>query len=569
MDMLMQFVRNLGGARIIMIGGMVAFVALLFSVLGNNSSGAMAVLYAGLGPREANAVIGQLEAQNVNYVVNGSTIRVPSSQVDRLRITLAEQSISGGVVGNEIFDEESSFGRTSAEVAFNRLRAIQGELTRTIESLQGISSARVHVVLPERTPFAQSRQDPTASILLSTTGIGQRQARAIQSLVAGAVPGLSADRVAISDVAGRIYSTGEANENGQQFSTLDDYRTAQENRYAQRIQQQLERIVGPGGVDVTVALAMDLVRETTTSLTYNPDLQVVSGTTTITEESQDTDENFGVTAGNNDATTEPQGGGTTGSSERRSEETSNFLNSRSENTQIKEPGRITGLNVAVTVDQKRTEDADGAETLSQWSDAELDNLRSLVTTSVPPLYDEDGQSIEPTITLQQFAFVQPPELVPQTNLVQQALGLAPGDLVQLINSGGLVVIAMIFLLIVVRPIVMRVIEAIPDAPPPPDPNIPIESEVRPDLAQITGPQDVNADVLARAAAGDEAAQLAVVSAQRDGSLDMSRFGTDSRIDVAQVEGRLQESAIKKVADIIRNNPDDSLAIIRSWLYAEE
>ena len=114
---------------------------------------------------------------------------------------------------------------------------------------------------------------------------------------------------------------------------------------------------------------------------------------------------------------------------------------------------------------------------------------------------------------------------------------------------------------------MRVIEAIPDAPPPPDP-AQLEAAAIAETPAITGPQQITPEIMAAAAEGDENATALVMQARQQGHLAIDQMGTDNKIDVAQVEGRIQESAIKKVANIIKANPDESVSIVRHWLYAD-
>src|SRR3954465_1991399 len=150
------------------------------------------ILFSGLESRDAAAVTGKLDSMAVKYdVKEGGTILVPADQVTRLRIALAQDNLPAAGVGYEIFDKSDAFGTTSFVQNINRLRALEGELARSIQTIEGVDSARVHLVIPERQIFSRDAQNPSGSVVLKTRGVMDRgQVTAIQHLVAAAVQGL-------------------------------------------------------------------------------------------------------------------------------------------------------------------------------------------------------------------------------------------------------------------------------------------------------------------------------------------------------------------------------------------
>jgi flagellar M-ring protein FliF len=133
---------------------------------------------------------------------DGGTILVPADQVTKLRMALAQDNLPAAGVGYEIFDKSDAFGTTAFVQNINRLRALEGELARSIQTIEGIESARVHLVVPERQIFSRDAQTPSGSVVLKTRGVlGRGQVQAIQHLVAAAVASLTPDRVAIVDDA--------------------------------------------------------------------------------------------------------------------------------------------------------------------------------------------------------------------------------------------------------------------------------------------------------------------------------------------------------------------------------
>ena len=570
MDNFLQFLRNLGTGRLVLIGLVGALTVFFFiAIVGRWQNAPMTVLYSDLDPANASTIAQRLEAENIPYETDagGRVLKVPRDQVDRLRLTLAGDGLTGSVVGKEIFDQESSFGRTSFELNVNYVRAVEGEIARTIKYLGSVSEARVHIVMPERRPFEREASEPSASILVRTTGagLGRREAQAIQSLVATAVPGLSPERVTISDTSGRLLVDG-ASEQGEfsSFTSLEEARLAKERMYRNKIEQLLARRVGEGRVRAEVSVQMDMSRTTTNAVRYDPDNQVILSQNVVEEESSETDQVGGqVTTAN--SLPDAQGSGSAPSNTAsKTEEVTNFENSKTETVTIKEPGEITQLRVAVLVDGIREIDEEGNTTSYQErSPDEINQLRDLVLTAIPFVESAD-RTDEVIVTSMRFVDPAP---IAQAAQDFSMFGLNKQDLIEVVSEGGVIISIILVILLVVRPLVMRLIEAIPDAPAAPDPGQ-IEDRTM-ETPAIMGPgTPVTAEVMAAAAAGDEDAAAAVRYAQQTGALVRDDMRTDAKIDVAQVEGRIQESAIKKVADIIRSNPDESIAIVKTWLYAE-
>lgn len=582
MDGLLQFIRNMGAGRLLMMGvvGLMA-VGFFWAIGGGLQTASMTTLYADLEPSAASSIAQQLDAQNIPYESNatGTLIKVPSDRVDQLRLRFASEGLSGGVVGKEIFDGESSFGRTSFELNINYVRAIEGELSRTIKSIRSINEARVHIVMPERRPFQREENRPSASILLQTSGaIGSNQAQAIQSLVASAVPGLSADRITITDTNGRLLVDGSGDSEFSSFSDLEEARLSKERIYRSKIEELIGSVVGQGLVRAEVSITMDMNRTTTSATSFDPDGQVVLSSNVIEENSQEGKPGGGVTVGSNI----PNGqGGSAGSDDSaessKTSEVTNFENSRTETVTVKEPGEITQIRVSVLVDHNRVLDANGATvgTPTPRPQSEIDQIRSLVLTALPSIGQAADAGIpgaagnQPVnlanVTVTQMRFVDPIPI--ESTMDPLALfGFDKGFVIEMAKYGVFLIMGMLVLFLIVRPLVTRLIDAIPDAPPPVDPTL---EDKRVEMPAISAPgSPLSAEIMAAAARGDEDASAAVMAARASGSLVADKMGTDSKIDIAQVEGRIQESAIKKVAEIIRSNPEESVAIVRTWLYAE-
>ena len=172
----------------------------------------MAPLFTDLTVEDSAAIVKDLERQAIPYTVkaDGAIVMAPKDQVARLRMKLAESGLpKGGGVGYEIFDKSEALGATTFIQNINKLRAIEGELARTIRSLDRVQSARVHLVLPDRPLFSRDKIEPSASIVLRVRGaLEAQQVRAIRHLAATAVNGLKPERVSVIDEAGRLLADG-------------------------------------------------------------------------------------------------------------------------------------------------------------------------------------------------------------------------------------------------------------------------------------------------------------------------------------------------------------------------
>lgn len=226
MNALIEFVKTLGAARIAAMGAVTAVLIGFFAlVIVRVSTPAMAPLFTELTLDDSARIVKELDTQGINYELRaeGSTILVPKPDVTRLRMKLAETGMPrGGSVGYEIFDKSDALGTTSFVQNVNHLRALEGELARTIRSIDRVASARVHLVIPERQLFARDKQDPSAAIVLKLRGqLDAGQVRAIRHLIASAVRGLKPERISIVNEQGKLLADGSGNEADPVASGLD------------------------------------------------------------------------------------------------------------------------------------------------------------------------------------------------------------------------------------------------------------------------------------------------------------------------------------------------------------
>src|ERR1700750_3187421 len=210
----------------------------------------MTTLFTDLSPEDSAGIVKDLERQAIPFELrnDGAVIMVPHDRVTRLRMKLAESGLpKGGGVGYEIFDKSDAIGATSFVQNINHLRALEGELARTIRAIDRVQAVRVHLVLPERPLFSRETPEPSAAIVLRVRGaLEPQQVRAIRHLVASSVNGLKPQRVSVVDDTGQLLADGSSENGGMGDVGGDERRTAYENRLRGQIESIVTSVVGSG-----------------------------------------------------------------------------------------------------------------------------------------------------------------------------------------------------------------------------------------------------------------------------------------------------------------------------------
>ena len=298
MESVLNLFKRFGLGRFAAIAGAVAgAVAVIAGVMLKMGAEPQALLYANLDLKEASQITAALDQGGVKYEVkgDGSTIMVPRDKVASTRLMLASKGLpTSGSVGYEIFDNANALGQTDFVQNLNRQRALEGELARTIQSLRGVTSARVHLVMPKHQLFDdEDAASPTASIVVGLAGGGDLtadQVRSIRNLVAGAVPNLKPDRVTVVDETGKMLAAGSPDGDASLDSQAASDRKSQiEDHIRRAVKDVVEGVVGAGKARVQVTADLDLTQLTEQKETFDPDGQVVRSTTTAAEKSNQAD----------------------------------------------------------------------------------------------------------------------------------------------------------------------------------------------------------------------------------------------------------------------------------------
>jgi flagellar M-ring protein FliF len=383
----LDFLTRLGPGRIAAMGVVsLALVGFFAFVIMRVSQPAMGVLFSEMSMQDANAVIKDLDARGIRYETrgDGQTILVPRSDMARIRMDLATKGLpSGGGVGYEIFDKGDAFSSTSFVQGINHLRALEGELSRTIRTIGRVEAARVHLVMPERRLFERDREPPRASIVLKLRGdLEAAQVRAVRHLVASAVEGLKPERVSIVDERGRLLADGAQGDLAATGIAVDEKQPNLERRLRGQVEEIVAGVVGPGRARVQVAAELDLNRIESRSERFDPESRVVRSTQTRAENQASAGNDGPVSVGRELPGANQPVGGASRDTSNKNEEIVNYEISRTTRTEVLEGGRVKRLSVAVLLDGVYAKGAGGETTYQPRPQEEIDRIAALVRTAV-------------------------------------------------------------------------------------------------------------------------------------------------------------------------------------------
>jgi flagellar M-ring protein FliF len=464
----------------------------------------------------------------------GSQILVPKDKVLSTRMKLAEDGLptGGATVGYEIFDKSETMGTSSFVQNVNLIRALEGELGRTITSFEKVAAARVHLVIPKKDLFSKRKQMPSASVILKLQGgraLKASEISAISHLVATAVPELGIEQITIVDTKGRPFKRGSKNSDDPSFiaSNNEEIRQTYEKHLEMSIIDLLERSVGAGRVQANVTAQMNFDRVVTNAEIYDPDGQVARSVQTTEESDKQSNPAGTVTAANNIPGGENGASGGDGNSSSRIDEVKNFEISKTIKQHVQQSGTVDRLSIAVLIDGKYTYNEETEEEIySERTPEDLKMLETLVKSAVG--YDEDRGDVVEIINMR---FTN--EVVGMDQ--EDKLGWLTDDLGSIVQTLiiGLITILVIFL--IVKPIMGKAFE-------------------------VTKSEAEQAEVEA-ALSSQELDELAEITGEKEGG----KLETKSLIDVDKFEEKMNKSSVGAINDIVDRHPDESVTIIRNWL----
>ncbi len=547
MKPVLEGLRALGAARLVALGavalGMLVMLGLL--ALRGGAPTRQALLYADLDLREASQMSDALDRAHIAHDESpqGDRILVGSTDVARARLLLAKDGLpSGGSIGYEIFDRGDAMTSSQFQQEINETRAMEGEIGRSIRMLQGVRAVRVHLVLPKRQPFSREVQAAQASVVLTMAGAARLDPQGVQAvlnLVAAAVPGLKPQGIAIVDSRGNLLArAGQPTSEEAVVQTGEELRRATEMRLSRAVEEMLEQSLGAGHVraEAAVQMSFDQVHETNES--YDPNQQVVRSTQTTSDKNSSTEAEKSVTVQNNlpnaDAGQTP-----TGSQQQRQEETTNYEIGKTVRTLVREQPQIARISLAVMIDGQMQADASGKLVWSEYPPDEVARIRKLVQTAIG--FDaKRGDSVE----VVSMRFAQPEEGGPAPPAGLLGLGLEKADLINLAQSAILAVVVLLALMFVLRPMAVRLSAGSRDL---------LDEESGMLLEGPAGQALTAIGAAARAGGGAAAALLA----------------DESMMNLANIDGQIRASSIRKLSELVEKHPEESLTIVRGWMTQEQ
>lgn len=536
MNSLIQTLKNLGTTRLAAMGVvalfLMGFLIYLATQLGTTE---MTVLFNELENADAKKIITQLDEQNVPYKLykNGTEIHVPAADALKLRVQLAETAGAGSVVGYELFDKAQSPGVGHDVINLQMLRALEGELSRTIKAIDHVKSARVHLVLPKREMFSREEQKPSASVIIKMQDgqkLAPKQVEAVQRLVAAAVPKMEVKNVSILDTRGALLTKNFADDEQMEMATNEEMRRDHEKRLIYAVQELLEQSVGSGKVRVKASIEMDFDQVVVNKELYDPDTQVLRSSTTVEENSKSDEQEPIVSVEQNLPDAERKNVNQVTSQASRTEETVNYEISKQVISQVRKNGIIKRLSVAVIVDGTYRQQ-NGVREYTPRTEKEMELLTTLVRSAVG--YDTARGD---TVEVINLPFFDPEEEMRMEDPIV-FMGFTKQEVIKMIEGLGVALVSVLVILLVVRPLVIKAFEA---------------PEGEEDERLLMGSSSDMQQLIASSGTGmTEDEQL------------------EELIDIAKVEGRVKASSVRKIGEIIEQHPEEALGIIRSWLYSDQ
>lgn len=533
-------IRDLGPRRLIALG-LIGATVLLAIALGTYylSQPEREPLYTGLSREDVTRMGVVLKDAAIPFDVSadGTAILVAHSNTANARMLLAEKGLpQSSSSGYELFNELGSFGLTSFMQEITRVRALEGELARTIQSMKGIKAARVHIVLPDRGTFRREQQPASASVVIRTENADDTSsAQAIRHLVAAAIPGMKTDRVTVLNTQGAVLATGDDGQGagGAKMARLEQ----QVNRQVEEnIRRTLTPYLGLNNFEISVAARLNTDQRTVNETTFDPNSRVERSVRVIKENglSQNRSTDTPTTVQQNIAQEQVAAGAGNDSNEensRREELTNYEISSKSVQT-VQDGYTIEGLSIAVLINRDRlvAHASSGADALPVetqimeieqlvHSAAGFDRQRGDQLKVAAVAFANGGQEMEP---------------VPPLGLMDVFMR----QIGTLINAAAILIMAVLLIWFGLRPAVRAIVAR------------PYEQQA--EQAML------------------ESQATDVATAALTGGTETTQLGQAEDVDlIGDLTSRMNRSPLKRLEQIIEYDEEQAAAILRQWLRPEE
>ena len=348
----------------------------------------METLYSGLDREDVIGIGSALRDAAIPFDVSsdGATVLVAVGQTAQARMTLAEKGLPhSGSVGNELYDKLGSLGLTSFMQDVTRVRAMEGELARTIQMMRGVKAARVHIVLGDEGSFRRERQPPSASVIVRTDGADDRaMGLAIRHLVAAAIPNMKAEQVTVLNVDGQLLASGSDTLDAAPENLLGLERNVEASIRA-NINMTLAPYLSARNFEVSVAARLNADKVQTNETVYNPDQKVERSVRTVKEKSTSQNAAGSAAAGVQQNLPKPPGSSNdskqSSDNSDKKEELTNFEISSRQVTTTSAGYQIKNLSVAVLINRAALTAALGDKATPDALDKQVKDLEQIVMSA--------------------------------------------------------------------------------------------------------------------------------------------------------------------------------------------
>ncbi len=540
----MDFLKNLSKFKLISLvaSAIIVLISLIFLVF-SISKPTMVPLYSNLGLEDMNLVSNKLQSMNIPFTTNtgGNQVLVPLDRVLGLRMSLAQEGIpsSANIVGYEVFDKSDLLGTSQFVNNINLVRALEGELARTIASLAPIETARVHLVIPKKELFSKIGSTPSASVVLkirSGKKLNKVEVNGIANLVATAVPELKVDNVTILDQQGKpLKIANEDNDDSMINANVSEYQANIEKKLKEAVESILEKSVGVGKVKASVTATIDFDREVISSEVYDPDGQVLRSHKTSDENENEGLSKDNVSVANNIPNLPQQNQQPISSkSKSKSDEIANYEISKTVTNRVTEGGKIIKLSVAVLVDgiYTPTDNKESKLVYQERSPEEIAKLKALVEAAIG-IDPSRGDKVE-VINLQ---FVSDVNFDEQSN--QNTFDWLKYDLKTVMQFIIIAIILILASFLLLKPLFNKVVD-----------------NTRENFIPELGDKIMQEN--------NEAQNISLNTASK--SLDE---GEKSNSNDLKVHEKRYSDLLKYLNEAITQNKDTTLTVVRNWLYKGE
>ncbi len=391
-DQLQTIIANLRSFGPRRLGMMAAILATVLAVIGLGSyylnKPAFETLYVGLDRSDVNQIGLVLGESGIDFDVaaDGTTVLVPAGNTAKARMLLAEKGLpTSANAGYELFDNVGSLGLTSFMQQVTRVRALEGEIARTIQSIQGIKAARVHIVMGERANFRREEQQPTASVVIRASDLdAAKSAMSIRYLVAAAVPGLDADKVTVLDATGTLLAAGDDPNNTSASRSIGIERTV-ETEIETNIRRALTPYLGPDNFRASVKAEVNTDQRQTEETIYDPESRV-ERSVQVVKANENNSQKTSVqptTVEQNlpEADTAPTAGPETSSASDRKEETTNYEMNSKRIATVSNGYSLTKMSISVVLNRQRLAAILGKDATQEQIDARIAEIQKVVASA--------------------------------------------------------------------------------------------------------------------------------------------------------------------------------------------